>query len=55
VLQKALKMVQSKQQWGETLEDAIVINTALGLGVPVWTLNYRDFAAVKNLKFWTPE
>jgi predicted nucleic acid-binding protein len=55
VLQTALELVQSKQQWGATLEDAIVMNTALGLGVPVWTLNYRDFAAVKNLEFWTPE
>ena len=49
----ALEMIQSKG-WGTTLEDAIVIQTALVLDVPVWTLNYRDFAAVKTLKFWTP-
>jgi hypothetical protein len=49
----ALEMIQSKG-WGATLEDAIVIQTALVLDVPVWTINYRDFAGVKTLRFWTP-
>jgi predicted nucleic acid-binding protein len=49
----ALELNQGKG-WGATLEDAIVIQTALVLDVPVWTLNYRDFAAVKTLRFWTP-
>jgi predicted nucleic acid-binding protein len=53
-LRDALEMIQSMKGWGATLEDAIVIQTALVLDVPVWTLNYRDFAAVKTLRFWTP-
>jgi predicted nucleic acid-binding protein len=53
-IRDALEMIQSMKGWGATLEDAIVIQTALVLDVPVWTLNYRDFAAVKTLRFWTP-
>lgn len=41
-------------QWQGTLEDAVVITTALRYRCPVWTLNYRDFGTFKNLKFWTP-
>jgi predicted nucleic acid-binding protein len=37
-----------------SLEDAIVINTALDMKAPVWTYNYRDFGGIKNLEFWTP-
>jgi hypothetical protein len=47
-------MIQSMKGWGTTLEDAIVIQTALVLEVPVWTLNDWGFAAVKTLRFWTP-
>ncbi len=54
IIQNALEVIQSMKNWGATLEDAIVINTALALNAPVWTFNYRDFAAVKNLEFWTP-
>ncbi|MDX2244554.1 MAG: type II toxin-antitoxin system VapC family toxin [Leptolyngbyaceae cyanobacterium bins.302] len=41
-------------QWQGTLEDAIVITTALRYRCPVWTLNYRDFGTFKTLEFWTP-
>jgi len=34
---------------------SIVIETALRYGCPVWTLNYRDFAAFRGLAFWNPE
>jgi hypothetical protein len=51
---KALEMIQSMKGWGATLEDAIVIQTALVLDVPVWMLNYWGFAAVKTLPFWMP-
>ena len=40
--------------WGGPLEDALVAVTGLWLDVPVWTLNYRDFGAFRNLHFWTP-
>lgn len=50
----ALELVQTIGNWGATLEDAMVIQTALVLDAPVWTFNYRDFAAIKALKFWTP-
>ena len=48
------ELIQSMRGWGATLEDAMVIQTALVLDVPVWTINHRDFAAVKTLRFWTP-
>lgn len=53
-LRDALELIQGMKGWGATLEDAIVMNTALALDAPVWTINYRDFAAVKKLRFWTP-
>ncbi len=53
-IQDALELTLSMNKWGATLEDAIIINTALALTAPVWTLNYRDFGAIKNLEFWTP-
>ncbi len=50
----AFELIQTKADWRATLEDAVVIQTALTLNAPVWTFNYRDFAAIKNLEFWTP-
>jgi predicted nucleic acid-binding protein len=52
-LKEALELMLVMGHWGATLEDAIVINTALQLKVPVWTLNYRDFGSIKGLEFWT--
>ena len=52
---EALQLIQNLNHRTATLEDAIVMHTALNIGVPVWTINYRDFAAIKNLKFWNPE
>lgn len=40
--------------WAGTLEDALVASVGLRLGIPVWTLSYRDLAAFRNLAFWTP-
>jgi predicted nucleic acid-binding protein len=54
-IEQALHLIQSLNHLTTTLEDAIVINTALALSAPVWTINYRDFAAIKNLEFWNPE
>ena len=53
-ISSALELIHSMGKWGATLEDAIVINTALTLGAPVWTFNYRDFGTIQNLEFWTP-
>ena len=53
-IQDALVLTERMGQWGATLEDAVVIQTALTLKAHVWTFNYRDFAAVKTLQFWTP-
>lgn len=53
-IQDALLLIERMGRWGATLEDAVVIQTALILNAPVWTFNYRDFAAVKTLQFWTP-
>jgi predicted nucleic acid-binding protein len=42
-------------QWQGSLEDATVVLVALRYRCPVWTYNFRDFAAFKSLNFWTPE
>jgi predicted nucleic acid-binding protein len=53
-IQEALLLTERMGKWGATLEDAVVIQTALMLKAHVWTFNYRDFAAIKTLQFWTP-
>lgn len=40
--------------WGGTLEDASVALIALRGNLPIWTHNYRDFAAIPKLEFWNP-
>ena len=54
IIQDALELIGEMKRWGATLEDALVIQTALTLNAPVWTFNYRDFASIKTLQFWTP-
>ncbi len=44
----------SVSNWAGTLEDATVVLTSLRLGLPVWTLNYRDLSAFPRLRFWSP-
>ncbi len=53
-ISSALELIHSMGKWGATLEDAIVINTALALSAPVWTFNDRDFGTIQHLEFWTP-
>lgn len=48
-------MLLQLPQWQGSLEDATVILVALRYRCPVWTYNFRDFAAFKSLNFWTPE
>ena len=40
--------------WNGTLEDALVAVIGMKLGLPVWTLNYRDLSAFRGLAFWSP-
>jgi predicted nucleic acid-binding protein len=47
-------MLTAMPTWKGTLEDALVAETGLRLDAPVWTLNFRDLAAFRNLRFWTP-
>jgi hypothetical protein len=47
-------LIATMPTWRGSLEDALVAVTGLSLDVPVWTLNYRDLATVRNLHFWTP-
>lgn len=48
------RVLASMPGWRGTLEDALVASTALEMGIPVWTMNYRDFGTVSKLTFWTP-
>jgi len=48
-------MLLQLPKWQGSLEDATVVLVALRYRCPVWTYNFRDFAAFKSLNFWTPE
>lgn len=45
-------LLASRPEWRGTLEDASVVLLALRAGAPVWTLNYRDLGAFRELSFW---
>lgn len=47
-------LLSARPTWAGSLEDVLVALAGLKLDVPVWTLNYRDLAAFRNLRFWTP-
>jgi predicted nucleic acid-binding protein len=53
-LNEVVSVLDSMPTWPGSLEDALVAVTALWYDVPVWTLNYRDLGAFRNLHFWTP-
>lgn len=40
--------------WGGSLEDATLAMVARRIHAPVWTFNYRDLDAFKDLEFWSP-
>ena len=40
--------------WQGSLEDATVVLTAVQYSCPVWTYNFRDFAAFKAIELWNP-
>ena len=54
-LDEVVTVLAAMPAWNGTLEDALVAVTGLRLGAPVWTLNFRDLSAFRNLRFWTPE
>lgn len=47
-------MINSMPRWNGSLEDATVALVTMQQDVPLWTFNYRDLAAFKDLEFWTP-
>jgi predicted nucleic acid-binding protein len=48
-------IVNSMPRWNGSLEDAAVALVTMQQDVPIWTFNYRDLAAFRDLEFWTPE
>ena len=53
-IQVAKDFAANIKAWNGTLEDAMVAKMALTYRIPVWTMNYRDFAAIPKLEFWNP-
>jgi predicted nucleic acid-binding protein len=53
-LAECLTLMGTLTEWRGSLEDTLVAQTALRLDLPVWTYNYRDFVAFRNLQFWNP-
>lgn len=54
-LDEVASILGAMPAWPGTLEDALVAVTGVRFGIPVWTLNYRDLSAFRNLQFWTPQ
>ncbi len=52
--QSIQEMMLKLPRWQGSLEDAMVVFTALRYRCPVWTYNFRDFSAFKALEFWMP-
>jgi predicted nucleic acid-binding protein len=52
--QRTAQVLADMPRWEGSLEDALVASMAIARELPVWTLNYRDFAAFSKLTFWTP-
>lgn len=47
-------LVTRLSNWNGSLEDALVMLTASRFDCAVWTFNYRDFAAFKDISLWNP-
>ncbi|MBC6422710.1 MAG: type II toxin-antitoxin system VapC family toxin [Hormoscilla sp. SP12CHS1] len=50
-LEELQTLVRTFPNWGGSLEDGTVIITARRYRSPVWTINYRDLAAFKDIEF----
>jgi predicted nucleic acid-binding protein len=53
-LQRALNLLHQMPDWNGTCEDAIIAQVAIERKVPLWTMNYRDLAAIREIEFWNP-
>ena len=49
-----VKLVMDKPLWNGSLEDAALAVATRRYSCPLWTFNYRDFAAFGELEFWNP-
>ena len=47
-------LVDAIPRWPGSLEDAVLAFVGGRMTAPVWTFNYRDLSAFRNLRFWTP-
>jgi predicted nucleic acid-binding protein len=54
-LDDIVTLIGDRPAWKGALEDALVALLGLRLDVPVWTINFRDLAAFRNLQFWVPD
>jgi predicted nucleic acid-binding protein len=54
MLDELAEMVDGMPRWPGSLEDALLALIGGRMNVPVWTFNYRDLRAFRNLQFWTP-
>jgi hypothetical protein len=53
-LEDLARLTASMPTWSGSLEDGLVALVGLRADIPVWTFNYRDLAAFRNLRFWNP-
>ena len=54
MLDELAEMVESMSRWPGSLEDTLLALIGGRMNAPVWTFNYRDLRAFRNLQFWTP-
>ena len=47
-------LVLSMSWWEGSLEDATLAMIGLRRDLPIWTYNYRDFSAFKDIQLWSP-
>ena len=48
------RLVSSMRRWEGSLEDATLAMIGIRQGIPVWTFNYRDLNAFRDLQFRNP-
>ena len=53
-LAEMLSLLGVRPQWRGSLEDTAVVQVAMTVDAPVWTIDYRDLAAFPNVRFWNP-
>lgn len=51
---RAIQVARQMPSWRGSLEDALLANLATAHRTPLWTLNYREFAAFGALHLWNP-